>query len=106
MSSTPRCELNDDQDAAYIIGMVETGEQLFLCAEHAAHFGLTLALQVLDPAEIINAAQAIGARPADNGAEAPARKPGRKRAAKGPAQSTPERPEIPAVPEGPPAGDD
>lgn len=106
MSQTPRCELNDELDAAYIIGMVETGEQLFLCPAHGAHFGLTLALQLLDPAEIINAAQALKAQPA-NGAsgEAPANSPARKRPAKA-AKPKPSTEPKPRLPEAPPAADD
>lgn len=106
MSQTPRCEMNDDLDAAYVIGMVETGEQLFLCPGHAAHFGLTLALQSLDPAEIINAAQAIAAQPA-NGAtgEAPANKPARKRPAKAKA-AKPRRSPVEGLEEASPAADD
>lgn len=106
MAQTPQCELNDELEAAYIIGMVATGEQLFLCAEHGAHFGLTLALQTLDPAEIVNAAQAIGATPpADGHPEAPANRPARKR----PTNTRKERAHKPAPPglaETPAAGDD
>jgi hypothetical protein len=106
MAQTPRCELNDELDAGYIIGMVETGEQLFLCPGHAAHFGLTLALQLLDPAEIINAAQALAATPAANGAtgEAPANKPARKRAAK--AKPKPATEPEPGLPETTPPADE
>jgi hypothetical protein len=84
VAQTPTCQLDDGLDAAYVVGLIDTGTQLFLCPGHAAHFGLTLALQLLDPAEIINAAQAIGAPPAANGetGEAPANKPARKRATK------------------------
>jgi len=94
MAITPTCELNDGLDAGYIIGMVDTGQQLFLCPGHAAHFGLTLALQLLEPAEIINAAQAIGATPPQNGQpEAPANKPARKRRAKATAPPPPADPQ-------------
>lgn len=82
MASTPTCELHNDHDADYIIGDVQTGAQLMLCTEGAAHFGLTLALANLDPAEIINAAQAIGATPPANGTEGTGSKPARKRATK------------------------
>src|SRR5437588_623868 len=105
MANTPRCELNDELDAAYIIGMVATGEQLFLCDDHAAHFGLTLALQRLDPAEIVNAAQALKAT-ATNGesGEAPANRPARKRATKA-AKPKPPGGSKPGLPETPPAAD-
>jgi hypothetical protein len=106
MGQTPRCELhNGEHDAAYIIGQVETGAQLFLCNEGAAHFGLTLALQILDPAEIINTAQAIGTKPADNG-EAPADKPARKRAAKKTSKPGARVEPEPGLPEAPAPADD
>src|SRR5690349_11413194 len=83
MASTPACGLHPEHPATYVIGSIETGEQLFLCDEGTAHFGLTLALQTLDPAEIINAAQALKATPVNGDtAEAPANKPARKRAPK------------------------
>jgi hypothetical protein len=84
MAQTPMCELHaGEHEAAYIIGMVDTGEQLYLCNEGAAHFGLTLALQVLDPAEIANAAQALLAAPANGETgDKPANRPARKSATK------------------------
>src|SRR5207248_7472346 len=103
MAQTPACEIHSDVEAAYIIGDVQTGAQLFLCADCAAHFGLTLALQRLDPAEIANAAQAVGATPPQDGQpEAPANKPARKRRPKAAkpepaAEPEPRLPEVPAA---------
>jgi hypothetical protein len=106
MAQTPICELHGDHPADYIIGMVATGEQLFLCDEGAAHFGLTLALQKLDPAEIVNAAQALTATPANGAtAEAPANKPARKRPTKA-AKPKPATESKPGLSETPPAADD
>jgi hypothetical protein len=106
MAGTPPCEVHSDRDAAYIVGMAETGEQLFLCVECGAHFGLTLALATLDPAEIINAASALTATPANGETgEAPANKPARKRAPKAPKPKPTTEPE-PGAAETTPAADD
>lgn len=105
MSQAPLCEVHSEREASYIVGMAETGEQLFLCVECGAHFGLTLALATLDPAEIVNAASAIKATPAADGAtpEAPANKPARKRTAK-PKPKPATEPES-RLPEAPPTAD-
>jgi hypothetical protein len=106
MSGTPTCEVHSDRDAAYIVGMAETGEQLFLCIECGAHFGLTLALATLDPAEIINAASALKTTPANGeSGEAPANKPARKRAPKAPKPKPTNEPK-PGAAETTPAADD
>jgi hypothetical protein len=106
MAGTPSCEIHTDTDAVYIIGMAETGEQLFMCRECGAHFGLTLALQLLDPAEIINAASALQATPANGeSGEAPANKPARKRATKA-AKPKPAAEPEPGAAETTPAADD
>jgi hypothetical protein len=106
MSGTPTCEVHADTDAVYIIGMAETGEQLFMCRECGAHFGLTLALQLLDPAEIINAASALKTTPANGeSGEAPANKPARKRTPKA-ARPKPTSEPKPGVSEATPPADD
>jgi hypothetical protein len=102
----PPCDLHPDHGADFIIGVAATGEQMFLCQEGTAHFGLTLALETLDPAEIINAASALRAAPVNGEtAEAPANKPARKRTPKA-AKSKPPAESKQGLPETPPAADD
>jgi len=106
MAGIPSCEVHPDVECVYIVGMAASGEQLFLCDECGAHFGLTLALARLDPAEIINAASAIKLSPVNGDtAEAPANKPARKRTPKVKATKPPAEPEQ-GLPETAPAADD
>ena len=103
MAQTPRCEIHPELNADYIIGMVETGEQLFLCAADGARFGLELALKTLPPEEIIGAVAALAGVNESNGDGGPADAPARKRRSKKtPAQVEEPEPEsrLPEEPAG------
>jgi hypothetical protein len=75
------CDEADGQEAKFIVGNAETGEQTFLCPAGMARFGLAMAISYLDPQQIIAEVQQAQAQTAANGQEPPAPKPGRKRKA-------------------------
>lgn len=74
MSGPLSCSTGDGKEAKFIVGNADTGEQQFLCLDDMAGFGLAFALQVLNPQDVIEAAQlrlAAAAKGAKDGAGDP-----------------------------------
>jgi len=100
------CDEGDNQAAAFIVGNAETGEQTFLCPAGMARFGLSMALSLMDPADIVREVEAVQRQVAADGQEQQAPRPSRKRKSKPVAEPAPQSGPVEGVAETPPPAQD
>ena len=94
MAGPYRCDICEENQAAMILGMVETGDQQFLCGPCAGRFGLDLAKNLLTPEEI---AEALGPMFVEGGRQDGPPKSRRGRKAEAATEAEPEPPRPPAT---------
>lgn len=81
------CDLCEQNPGLFMVGNMETGDQLVMCASCYARNGLEAAKAILPPAELVAAAEAVQPPPAETPpSEAPegTRRPKRKGASEEP----------------------
>lgn len=105
MAAGAHCDNHPEDEAHFIIGNADTGEQSWFCLPCTASFGLVMAVNFLDPNDVVKAGQEQLAKIAADGQEIapPGAKP--KSKPKGKPKATKRGRDLEAMGEKPPAPD-